>query len=123
MIAFTSMVVGLIALIKLLTRRPSGPPPLLPPQGFPVQRVAAHYIVHGVDKGTRVDKSFLVIADSEAIARVKAELEGMVVTGVDFEMYVLRVASLRSLPASAHQENLKKHPKDIKITSSCFHLA
>jgi hypothetical protein len=40
------------------------------------------YVVHGVDRESKMDTTWHVSADSEASARVKAELEGIIVTTV-----------------------------------------
>jgi hypothetical protein len=48
-----------------------------------VESVPGLYVVSGVDRDSKMDTVWRVQADSEANARVKAELEGIVVTGVE----------------------------------------
>ncbi len=60
--------------------------------GFPVIEVIpeyspptdgpGQYCVEGVDRQTKMDKTLHIQADSAANAKVKAELEGIVVTSV-----------------------------------------
>lgn len=52
--------------------------------GFPVQPVSGRFRVKGVDRESKMDCSSYYVADSEANARVKAELDGMVVTSVEW---------------------------------------
>ncbi|MGD0462160.1 MAG: hypothetical protein ABSB74_06705 [Tepidisphaeraceae bacterium] len=52
-------------------------PEYSPPTDGPGQ-----YCVEGVDRQTKMDKTLHIQADSAANAKVKAELEGIVVTSV-----------------------------------------
>ncbi|HEX4124819.1 MAG TPA: hypothetical protein VHY37_08850 [Tepidisphaeraceae bacterium] len=44
------------------------------------------FIIHGVDRQTKMDTTWHMQADSEANARVKADLEGIAVTSVQREV-------------------------------------
>ncbi|MGD0767449.1 MAG: hypothetical protein ABSB42_04415 [Tepidisphaeraceae bacterium] len=50
---------------------------------YPIER---KFRVMGVDRATKMDTTWFCIADNEANAKVKAELEGIVVTSVTPEM-------------------------------------
>ena len=58
------------------------------PSAFPVLPAAAEadgpgaYVVAGVDRTTRADREVTIDAASRANARVKAELEGIIVTSI-----------------------------------------
>jgi hypothetical protein len=70
---------GIILLLLRVGLRTSGQPK---PSGFPVVDGPGTFLVIGVDRATRADKSITVSAASSENARVKAELDGVVVTEV-----------------------------------------
>src|SRR4051812_35541525 len=70
------------ALILLLLRAGSRRGTHINPSGFPVVDGPGKFIVIGVDRTTRADKQITLDAASAENARVKAELEGIVVTEV-----------------------------------------
>ncbi len=52
--------------------------------GFPIDpSLPGRFKIVGVDKTSRMDTTWHTLADSEANARVKAELEGIVVTKIE----------------------------------------
>jgi hypothetical protein len=61
---------------------PAAPPPPLPPSASGPGK----FIIYGVDRATKMDTIWHAGADSEANARVKADLEGIAVTRVDREV-------------------------------------
>jgi hypothetical protein len=64
------------------------PPPAQPLRAFPVVPIAGgpgRFRVIGVDRESRMDTTWHCQAESEANARVKAELEGIIVTAVERE--------------------------------------
>jgi hypothetical protein len=68
-----------VVVIWAVTRRPSGPP-----AGFPVQSIGpGRYRISGVDKNTRADTTWFCEADNPDNAKIKAELEGIIVTRVE----------------------------------------
>ena len=63
-------------------------PPTDPQRGFPVAPASfppgpAQFKVYGVDRQTKMDRVWPCTADSPENARVKAELEGIIVTQVE----------------------------------------
>ena len=76
-----ALVVLLIVLVVRTTTRPS-PPPLA--HGFPLEPAdgPGRYEVVGVNRESKLDTTWQCDAQSLANARVKAELEGIIVTSV-----------------------------------------
>lgn len=87
--------VALVVIRVLFNRgRPLGeiPPPPTPPMPSPPPLPRSsppagpgRFVIHGVDRASRMDTTWHVQADSEANARVKADLEGIAVTSVQRE--------------------------------------
>ena len=63
---------------------PTAAPPPLPNVG--VAPAQTRYKIVGVDRETKMDTVFRCYADSDHNARVKGELEGIIVTGVEREI-------------------------------------
>jgi hypothetical protein len=63
-----------------LSHLPPGKPPAPPLPVHP--NGPGKFKVSGVDRETKLDTSWVCMADSEANARVKAELEGIIVTSI-----------------------------------------
>ena len=83
--AFAGFIVLLVWLLRGSPRPKYSPPPPLP-RGFPVLNMGrGRYRISGVDRQSKLDTTWYVEADSPDNARVKAELEGIVVTDVQFE--------------------------------------
>ncbi len=77
---------GVGVLVIYLVSRPR--PPAGMSSGFPVAPSSfpagpAEYKVYGVDRQTRMDRVWTCMADSPENARVKGDLEGIVVTRVE----------------------------------------
>jgi len=72
-----------VVVFQAVTRRPPAEPGGFPvaPQSFP--EGPAQYKVFGVDRQTKMDRVWMCMADSPENARVKGELEGIVVTRVE----------------------------------------
>jgi hypothetical protein len=65
---------------------PADPPPMPAPGGFPVVADGpGRYRVSGVDRESKMDTSMVVTAESADNAKVKAELEGVIVTKVEWQ--------------------------------------
>lgn len=76
------LIAGLVLLIVMLVSRGDRPTP----SAFPVQSLGpGRFKVTGVQKDTRQDMTWYCDADSAENAKVKAELEGIIVTGVERE--------------------------------------
>lgn len=74
------LIAALVLLIVVLSSRAS----VGPPSAFPVQPlVPCRFKVSGVRKDTRQDVTWCCEADSVENAKVKAELEGIIVTGIE----------------------------------------
>lgn len=85
-LAFLAALAGVGVLVIYLVSRPRPPTGL--PSGFPVGPASfppgpAEYKVYGVDRQTKTDRVWSCTADSPENARVKGELEGIVVTRVE----------------------------------------
>jgi hypothetical protein len=71
---------------KVLNMPDDEPAPQPPPSAFPVIADGpGRYKVSGVDRESKMDTSFVVHAESAENARVKGELEGIIVTRVEFQ--------------------------------------
>lgn len=69
-----------VAVALIQKDRSKKPPPI--PSAFPVIDGPGHFQVIGVHRATREDRAITVQAASSANARVKAELDGIIVTEV-----------------------------------------
>jgi len=84
---FGGIIAGVVCLIVFISKQANPPqnPPFYPPFQNPPTNMPGTYLVKGVDRNTRQDTSLRIQAESEANARVKADLAGIVVTSVQFE--------------------------------------
>ena len=84
--AFFAIAAGIVAIVLLVQQsRPTGTPPP-PVSAFPVLPIGPGiYVIRGVIRATKMDTTWKVQADSEANARIKADLEGIIVASVAYE--------------------------------------
>lgn len=77
------LIAGLVVLVVFVVSRSSGVG-TRNPTAFPVQSLGpGRFKVSGVRKDTRQDVTWFCEADSPENAKVKAELEGIIVTGIE----------------------------------------
>lgn len=76
------LIVGLVVLIVVRGSSQRVPPS----SGFPVQSAGpSRFKISGVRKDTRQDVTWFCVADSPENARIKAELEGIIVSAIERE--------------------------------------
>ena len=77
-VGFALIAALVILVVWAVTRRPPSAT-----SGFPVQSGPGRFKISGVDKNTRADTTWFCEADSPDNAKIKAELEGIIVARVE----------------------------------------
>lgn len=83
--AIAGIIAGVVLLIIYLSKPSGTQSPYNSQFPAPPSNLPGFYLVKGVDRNTRLDASLRIQAESEANARVKAELAGVIVTSIHFE--------------------------------------